>query len=122
MSEQAPTSEVRGKFACTRDRVLYQLSLNGWGIAGSGDLDGPYGWFSYTSNSEAELPALEEALGESFAAAGLEDPTELVGSFLMLEDNLGFVDVGRYDSEEAVKADYERLEALHQQWVVDNPS
>ena len=120
MSELPPTEfsgeEPRTRFLCPRDAILYDLALNGWAQASSGDVGAPSGHFSRISNSTVELDDVIGALDIPFELYGVADPNELVGHFLVGENNLGFVDVEEFETEEQLDYAYSILEDIYIAW------
>ena len=117
MTEHSPEHEPRTKFASPRDAVLHQLTLIGWGSAEpSGNVASPSGWFCKISNGATELDDLADALGEPFSAYGLADTAELVGHFLVVEDNVGFVEVEVYEDEGQLDRAYDKREDTYREW------
>lgn len=116
--EKTSTPEyISTKYSSPRDEVLHHLSLEGWANQSSGDTASTTGYFARISNSEAELQELTTNFEEAMQSAGLVDPSALIGHYLLVETDDGFVHAGDYKSEEEVIADYQKLEAAYEGWV-----
>jgi len=110
MSEQPPTSEAPGPiFASTRDQVLYRMAIEQWACESTGDIQAAASWLCWLSNSPAELADILDAFRDDIDQAQLADPQQLVGNFLMTQNNRGYVEVAEYETEDAVREAYTRL-------------
>lgn len=118
MIERLPSSpEARpGKYSSARDEVLDAIAKEGWANKSDGDTGSVSGWFARISNSPAELRELMSAFEDQMNEAGLADPIELVGHFLVVEDQTGFVTVTKHEDEKSLTTDYALHEMWHQEW------
>lgn len=110
--------EVRGKFASRRDEALYVMSMESWATESNGDNQSPTGWFAWMSNSQVEIPEITSVFREPFAEIAV-DPAALVGNFLVRETDQGFVEVTTYDSEDDVRAEYQKLEQEFEHFLAE---
>lgn len=84
-----------GKYDSKRDEALHRLSLEGWANKSSGDVEAPSGFYARISVDASELEALHDVLSSDFEVGDL-DLNDLIGHFLVIEDNQGFVTVEQY--------------------------
>ena len=114
-----------GKYSSARDSILHFLVINDWGNASDGNVEAGTGWFARISNAPAEVhipnTEISSVLSDWFEANpevtdSEELRTELVGHFLVRETSQGFVYVSEYSSEEALTAEYQRLENEFSDW------
>lgn len=90
--EQTLTPEyISTTYSSPRDEVLHHLSLEGWANQSSGETASTTGYFARISNSEAELQELTTNFGVAIQSAGLADPSALIGHYLRVETDDGFV-------------------------------
>lgn len=116
MSERGPEGR-KGKFNNSRDACLYHLTVSGWANESNGDVASPQGFFSKVVIVPAELDEIVEAFREEFTAEGLVDHGWLVGNFLLLEDEAGFVNVNEYFSKSELDHDFLILEEAFTAWL-----
>lgn len=114
-----------GKFEMSehpaRDAVLYAMSLEGWAQQSDGDVAASTGFFARISNEAAEMPSIVDAFGDEMIREGLHDEQAmrtLIGHFLLVEDEQGFVRVTQFETEAAVKKLYSMLEKRYVRWDV----
>lgn len=112
---EPPLERSPGKFANGLEEVLYDMGLEGWFIATSGDVQSPQGWFGFVSNEPDEVAEVAEAFAETMTRTGTT-PAQLIGHFLLREDERGFVGVEEFDSYGEAKGAYDDLEREYDAW------
>lgn len=116
MAEQPPSPERTDKFSSPRDEVLYIMAQNGWANEVSGEVGGSSGWFARVINSEDELMEIKFAFSEQIERVGLTDLSELLGYWIVNENNLGFVEAINCESEQRLDYMYDLFENIYQAW------
>lgn len=120
MSERITPHEQEEQYDTPRDEVLHLMCKNGWANESSGDTDNsPYGWFARISNTERELPELVAAFEQEIDEAGIGDINQLLGNFLLVEND-GSLKIAEYFTEEEVKADYQRIADAYASWLAES--
>ena len=107
-----------GKYACPRDEALHFLTTAEWSNESSGDVASPAGWFARISNDPADLGSILDVLDDNLPDDF--DPEELVGHFLLVEDDQGFVEVTSFDTHQELLKDYQGLEEQYAAWATDS--
>lgn len=99
-------------------RVLHQMSMDGWANESDGDVQAPTGWFAYMINDAADRDSLVDAFADVMAD---KDVTveEVMGAWLLMEDNYGFKSAVDYGTEHAVRQMYGLLSREYQLWAGD---
>jgi hypothetical protein len=114
-----------GKYSSARDSLLHFLCTSDWGNASFGDVEAPTGYVWRISNNWEEVKpinmeinsVLEDWFAEnSEVTDSPELRKELVGHFLVVEDNDGFISVHEYASEELVIQAFDSIEAIFNEW------
>lgn len=113
-----------GKYSTDRDSALHFLCASEWSNASFGDVESPTGFIHRISNKleEVHKPNTEitSVLEDWFTSEEVEDTTEfrksLVGHFLLVEDNQGFVSVHEYPTEALLIQAFESLEEIYSEW------
>ncbi len=123
-TKEAPIPDVEGsgKFRNTRDAVLYQMTLEGWASQSSGDTQAPTGWFACIMNDPGDLASIRDAFGNFLDQAHFnrsDHLQQLLGNFLMREDQQGFVAVETYNTEVELKQVYDELDSAYGVWAGD---
>jgi hypothetical protein len=119
MESDKPTERYFAtRFASPRDEVLGDMEASGWANASSGDVASPSGFFSRITNSEAELIEIHNAFEETIAEMSRYGftPEQLLGNFLVVTSNEGFVAVTEYRRASDLEHDFEQLEADFDDW------
>lgn len=119
METDPPQENRPGKFSCPRDELLYNMSLNGWSNDSSGDVQAPTGFFARISNSTDEISEVIEAFDDDLSELARRHAKELVGHFMLYEDNQGAVGVDVYADHASLLADYEELERTYSAWLME---
>lgn len=107
----------KGKFGNARERVLYQMSVDGWANESSGEVEATTGYFAKIVVEPAELPEVVDAFEEEIADAGMTDTQELIGNWLLLENALGQIAVRAYEGREELDHDYRILSEAYGAWL-----
>ena len=115
MTERSPEQQP-GKFSSDRDEMLYLMASEAWFTDSDGSSDSPYGWFAYVENHPDELFEVKQAF-EDVSPLFTGDLSQLVGAFVLVEDEQGFVTVHTFSSEDEARAAYEALSAAYVEWV-----
>lgn len=115
MSELLPEPE-KGKFDSPRDEVLYAMTLGEWACETSGDVQSPSSWFAWMQNTAEELIDIRRTFAETIQRARLADLSELVGNFVIVEQNDGFVEVIKFDEKRHAERVYSVLEDIYIAW------
>lgn len=108
----------RGKFLTTRDQMLYIMTEHGWCNERTGSVNSPTGLFARLSNEPDDSTSLADAFGEEFDALGMT-PADIAGHFLLVESELGFVDVTEYPSAVELLRDYHTLKDQFKYWMIE---
>ncbi|MFE7720108.1 hypothetical protein ACFU44_13825 [Nocardia rhizosphaerihabitans] len=95
--------------------MLYEMAQEGWGTRTAGDLASPSGRFTRITNDPREIPSIVQAFDDSIAQAGLADPDQLVGHF-MVEEEWRHLTVTKYANEQDLLMRYGILEQWHLNW------
>lgn len=125
MSEAEPNSQelyFATKYSCPRDEILGEMGLQGWANASSGDVASPTGYFERITNTPEELAEVEQAFEDVIARMRQYGFTadELLGHFLLVHDDQGFVGVHEYDTHEELVQRFEELEEAYSEWGSDD--
>ena len=112
--EKGYESLSKGKFDSPRDEVLHEMSLEGWSNCSDGNTDAHTGYFSAITITEAELAEITQAFETEIGYAGLVDPSELVGHWLLIDDQNGYVHVRDYETHERLMYDFKRLQEQYE--------
>lgn len=105
------------KFSSARDEVLHAMTMVGWGTESSGDVMAPTGHFSRVSNELEEMDELMGVFDDEAREAGLRHTHQLIGHFLVAEDNDGRVLVQKYDNAVMLERVYNQLERRYADWL-----
>lgn len=90
-----------------RDQVLHAMTREGWASESDGDTESPTGYFSRISNNMADIVSIIDAFaGDAFEIAPDFDFSELVGHFLLVENDQGQIFVTAYNSEKELRNAY----------------
>jgi len=91
-----------GKYSSARDDLLHYLSVNGWANDSDGNVEAPTGYFWEIANGPADVHSsntefnslIEEWLQQNPEVTDSEElRSELVGEFILTENNQGFISV-----------------------------
>lgn len=107
------------QYRSPRDHILHDMALTSWANESHGDPEAHVGFFARISNSEAELHEITQAFEQSMAAAGLEDTRELIGHFIVVEQESRDVVVMTYDNDRDLLKDYGNLCTAYESWLED---
>lgn len=112
-----PSPETRkGKYNSVRDELLHLMTSEAWGTDSDGSTDSPYGWFALCSNQPEELHEIRQAFEDVHPAFG-GDLSSIVGSFVLVEDEQGFVTVRQVETEEEARAAFQALREAYAGWL-----
>lgn len=103
------------------EAVLQAMVTGGWANEKDGEVEAPTGHFARVSNSEAELSEVVEAFEDVITAYDMDDTKELIGHFLVREDDAGFVHVTEYDDEVSLTRDFQQLQDDYSLWADTTP-
>lgn len=114
-----------GKYDSRRDEILHALCLADWSNDSFGDVQAPTGYVWRITNTKedifgtlwdrnSEFDSLMEAL--EFHHLKVAELSELVGNFIVIEDNNGFVYVRSFDTEAAMMQEYNYRELQYSEW------
>lgn len=117
-----------GKYSSARDSILHYMAISDWANASDGNVEAPTGYFWRISNTPADVQQgntefsslLEEWLTDSPEVT--DSPAlraELVGHFLLVETDQGFVEVYSYATEAELLKEYEYRESVFSEWNAD---
>lgn len=118
MTEREPRREFE-RYDRPRDEVLHDLAINGWATRSSGDIRCKTGWFAEMHNTPAEIAELVDVSYDTIEGAELDEATELIGDFLIIEHADGKVDV-LDGKERAIHALYSLYEMQYSVWLEHN--
>lgn len=114
-----------GKFDTDRDSALHFLCINSWGADETGHVESPVGYVWRISNEWEDVKPqnteFTSALDEWFEEQGdVEDSEEfrrsLVGHFLLIENDQGFVSVVQYSTESNMLFVFDEFRAVFEAW------
>lgn len=114
-----------GKYSSARDDLLHFLCTSDWAEESSGNSEAPTGYFWRISNDVNDVSQnngeFNSVIGDWFAynqevTDSPELRAELVGHFVVTQLDSGMVFVAKYDTEDALKRDFEVLEATFYEW------
>lgn len=114
-----------GKFDTDRDSALHYLCISQWGADEFGHVESPVGYVWRISNEwddvKPENTELTSSLDEWFEQQGdVEDNAEfrasLVGHFLVVENDQGFVNVVEFSTEADMLAMFEAAREVFETW------
>lgn len=97
-----------GKYETLRDEYLHKMACDGWANASSGDVESPTGYFYLICNSAPEMKEITEAFGPA--------PTGIVGNFILVENDQGFVIVHNVYTSANAEAKCAELENAYDGW------
>lgn len=98
------------------EAVLQAMVTGGWANESDGDVSAPTGHFARVSNSAAELEEVVAAFEDVIVMYDMIDTSELVGEFLVHEDEQGNVYVVSYDNPIALTRDFQQLQDAYALW------
>lgn len=108
---------MSGKFDCVRDEVLHLMSLEGWANESDGNVESITGFFARISNDENEIIEIIDGFAkEAFEIDPNFDMSELLGFFLLEENEMGFVYVTEFNTQRELIERYTELSELHHSW------
>ncbi|WP_192378763.1 hypothetical protein [Rhodococcus rhodochrous] len=120
MKERDPTQNAEHfHYKNSRDHVLHDMALNGWANQSGGETESHVGQFWRISTSADELAEVVGAFEREIEAAGLTDPTELIGHWLLCELDTADIVVMEYHSERGLLEDFENLTTAYKSWQED---
>jgi hypothetical protein len=118
-----------GKYSSARDSLLHFLCMSDWSNASFGDVEAPTGYVWRITNTENDVfgcfnqkniefeSIIEDWFKENSEVTDCtEFRNELVGHFLVVEDNDGFISVHEYASEELVIQAFDSIEEIFNEW------
>lgn len=83
-----------------RDQVLHAMAQQGWANESDGNVEAPTGWFCRISNALDDVVSIIDAFGlEALEIDPNFDFSEVIGHFLLVEDDQGFISVFEFESE-----------------------
>jgi len=101
--------------------ALFDAMINdGWANESSGDVEAPTGHFACISNSEAELAEILAAFTDVTDVYGLPDTADIIGHFLVVTNNQGFIDIESFESADDLKSTYRELVDEYDSWMDDD--
>lgn len=106
------------KYNSERDKILDWMSTGGWANRSDGDVSNYGLHFAIISNDETDRDGVEDAFGEDMAAC--EPPVmfeDLIGTFMVFEDEDGFVSVVQYKDDAEGKADFKQHQKHYSEWL-----
>ena len=108
---------MSGKFDSVRDEVLHRMSIEGWANESNGNVESITGFFARISNDETEIIEIIDGFAkEAFEIDPNFDMSELLGFFLLEENEMGFVYVTEFNTERELIARYVELSELFEAW------
>jgi hypothetical protein len=115
---------MKGKYNSLRDSALHYMCINGWSTGEFGDVQdfGAYVWRVDNKAEDVQIGNTEfwSMLREWWGANGdpniVEIRDSLVGHFIVLESDQGFVSVIDYNTEEELVERYNPLLNQYTEW------
>lgn len=115
----------------TRDQILEAMSQIGWSNEADGDVTAPTGYFTRISNTREEmneiigLDTVRDVIRSQGHEVSDDFPvpittyrvSDLVGHFLIVENDQGFVEVFEYERERDLLDAYRELEHEYSRWL-----
>lgn len=113
-----------GKYSTDRDNVLHFLCISDWSNESFGNVEAPTGYVWRISNTANDVAltntefnsVIEEWNQSEFNTDNLEFRNSLVGHFLVIEDNNGFVHVLEFPNEDALMTHFEEGKMWFEMW------
>lgn len=96
--------------------VLHVIACNSGEDACSGNVESPTGWFARLSVMVWELEGIQENYGQDIKDAELDDIALLLGHWLIIEDEQGFVHLEAFINKYDLLLRYNELEAKYDEW------
>lgn len=116
-----PVREEDYRYEHPRDEALHIMTTNGWANATGGSPLAPTGLYARMTNEAADLPELRGAFDSTFKMLGVE-PQDVLGNFIVVEDNEQAVHVVAFQSHRIMLAAYEELRLTYEAWRDGTPS
>lgn len=102
------------------EAVLQAMVTEGWANESDGMVDSPTGHFARISNSETEVlgwpGGISTVFAEVIATYEMDDERELIGHFLVQENDQGFVTVTSFTNPVDLTRAYEELQNAFALW------
>lgn len=117
-NQPAEPAERTEKFLSPRDELLYQMAANGWCNESSGSTQAPCGRFARVGNEMDDVLMISDAFGEDMDRLGLA-VTDIIGHYLVIEDELAFVDVEQFETAIDLVHAYQKRDSEFKYWMVE---
>ena len=105
-----------GKFPNDTVEALHRWSLNGF-CDNSGNVEAPTGWYCRIDVDAGVLRQINDETVANLVDNPLQyDPDELLGYWMLYEDNQGFVDAERFPNAPQRDRVWDRLERQYGTW------
>jgi hypothetical protein len=98
------------------EAVLQAMVTGGWANESGGTVDAPTGHYARVSVSADEVGSVVDAFEDVLAVYPLDSLTQLIGEWLVQEDDQGFVTVTAYDNPIALTRDYLAMDDAFALW------
>jgi len=102
----------------TAKEALFRAMLqNDWFTASDGNVDSPFGYFGYVTNTLAEWREVRMAFEEVVDAYGAPSMNEFVGSWFAWIDSNGIIRIHKKDTDGQAKSDYDEAMDSYLDWA-----
>lgn len=103
-----------GKFNSDRDELFYAMTLEGWANESSGSVECPTGYFARITNNRPDIEGIRDAFPSESESVSDDD---IIGHYLLQENDQGFVSVYQYASEAELLNAYRVLDETYSEWL-----
>lgn len=114
-----------GKYSSARDSLLHFMCINGWQNDSDGNVEAPTGYFYELVNGPADVNPRNTEVSSLFEEWFNQNPevtdseelrSELIGLFIVTEDNQGFVTVEEFDDPQGLAQRWLSLQEALNEW------
>lgn len=99
------------------EAVLQAMVTGGWANESDGDVNSPTGHFARVTVLPAEVGEVVAAFDDVLKVYPCDALVQLVGYWLVCENDAGFVTVIAFDNEPALTMAYQSLEDDYSEWL-----
>ena len=104
------------KHTSARDEILYRMAVANWANDSDGDVASPAGYFWRISVAPEELKEISEAFAEDLEELAVA-PRDLIGHYLLKEDDQGFVAVEEFTDADYLGAGFTDQQRFFAEWA-----
>lgn len=108
---------MKGSDMRTSIEALFESMVNdGWFTATDGNVESPTGHFAYVTNTVDEVASILDAFAESVDTYGVPATDDIVGSFVVVTDDQGFIAIHRYANDRDARSAFQSLQGVFTEW------